>query len=43
MCLFLEDPDDLSPNWPSKFFYIVRNSDENSLLLELDSARCCAK
>lgn len=38
MYAFLKDSDDLSPNWPSKSFYIVRNSDENSLLLELDSA-----
>lgn len=35
--VFLKDPDDLSPNWPSKFFYIVRDYDENSLLLEPDS------
>lgn len=35
--VFLEDPDDLSPSWPSKSFYAVRDSDKSSLLFEAGS------
>lgn len=31
--ILLEDPDNLSPNWPYKSFYVLRDSDENRLLL----------